>query len=78
MNIHHREIEGEAMPSMEEMRVGYGVHQLLTLVDDLIELRHRRETADLMLLEQESLHIANAKLSNLVADLFAASNNGRH
>jgi hypothetical protein len=77
MNIQHQQFEAEAMPSMEEMRVGYGVHLLLTQIDELIELRHRAETADLMLYEQEALHIANAKLSNLVADLFAASTNGR-
>lgn len=76
MNI-HTNIEGEAMPSFEEMRVATGVQSLLTLIDELIELRHRNDTSDLMLFEAEPLHIANAKLSNLVADIYAASNNGK-
>lgn len=77
MNI-HTNIEGEAMPSMEEMRVGYSVHLLLTQIDELIDLRHRADTADLMLFEAEALHLANSKLSNLVADIYAANNNGRN
>lgn len=72
MNIHQIPSE-PSMSDLTEMRVVSGVEALHLLVDELIGLRDRNDTADLMLFERESLHIANAKLSNLVADLFAAS-----
>lgn len=62
------------MPSMEEQLVDVTIHTLHKAVSDLVELRHRSDTADLILMEQDSIEADCKKLANLAADIWHANN----
>jgi protocatechuate 3,4-dioxygenase beta subunit len=69
--------EALPMPSFEEQLVDTTIHALHKAVSDLVELRHRRDTADLILMEQESIEGDCRTLSNLAADIWHANENAR-
>ena len=69
--------EALPMPTMEEMLVDATVHALHKAVADLVTLRHRHDTADLILMEYESIDGDFRTLANLTADIFHANYNCR-